>query len=183
MPTHPDQSSLTGTGLTHADWSLLLSSVDSNCYPASLVANSFSEFLCPTLFGVPFLLPVMSRSRAQAFVWFRAKTDKGIVCLADHLHNITLQLYGHLPPIMKTIKIRQTRHAEHRWRSRNELKSDVLPWTPSHGRAKAGRTARIYIQQVSANTGCSPEDLPEAMDDRGGWREKVRDICAVGATW
>ena len=36
------------------------------------------------------------------------------------------QLYGHLPPITKTIKIRRTRHAGHYWRSRDELVSDVL---------------------------------------------------------
>ena len=36
------------------------------------------------------------------------------------------QLYGHLPPIMKTIKVRRTRHAGHCWRSRDELISDVL---------------------------------------------------------
>ena len=30
-----------------------------------------------------------TRSWAQAFVWSRAKTDKGIVCLADHLHRVT----------------------------------------------------------------------------------------------
>ena len=29
------------------------------------------------------------RSRAQAFVWFCAKIDKGIVCLADHPHSVT----------------------------------------------------------------------------------------------
>ena len=34
------------------------------------------------------------------------------------------QLYGHLPPITKTIQIRRTRHAGHCWRSRNELISD-----------------------------------------------------------
>ena len=26
------------------------------------------------------------------------------------------------------------------------------------------------------------KDLPEAMDDRERWRERVRDICADGAT-
>ena len=84
---------------------------------------------------------------------------------------------------MKTIKIRQTRHAGHCWRSKNELISNVLLWTPTHGRAKAGRPARTYIQQLCAGTGCSSEDLSEAMDDReGGW-ERVRDICADGATW
>ena len=41
-------------------------------------------------------------------------------------------------PITKTIKIRRTRHAGHYWRSKDELISDVLQWTPSHGRAKAG---------------------------------------------
>ena len=78
-------------------------------------------------------------------------------------------LYGYLPLISKTIKIRRTRHAGHYWRSRDELISDELPWTPSHGRAKARRPARTYIQQLCADTGCSPEDLPEAMDDWEGW--------------
>ena len=32
--------------------------------------------------------------------------------------------------------------------------------------AKAGRPARTYIQQLCDDTGCSPEDLPEAMNDR-----------------
>ena len=66
------------------------------------------------------------------------------------------QLYGHLPPITKTIKIRRNRHAGHCWRSRNELISDVLRWTHSYGRAKAGRPARTYIQQLCEDTGCSP---------------------------
>ena len=48
--------------------------------------------------------------------------------------------------------------------------------TSSHGRAKTGRPARTYIQQLCANTGCSLEDLPEAMDDREGWWERVREI-------
>ena len=46
------------------------------------------------------------------------------------------QLYGHLPPITKTIQVRRARHAGHCWRSRDELISDVPLWTPTHGRAK-----------------------------------------------
>ena len=88
------------------------------------------------------------------------------------------QSYGHLPPITKTIKIRQTRHVEHCRKSRNKVVSDVPLWTPSHGRAKAGRSARTYIHQRCADTGCSLEDMPEAMDDREWWRERVRDIRA-----
>ena len=39
------------------------------------------------------------------------------------------QLYDHLPPIRKTIKVRWTRHAGHCWRSRDELINDILLWT------------------------------------------------------
>ena len=81
-------------------------------------------------------------------------------------HPIRHQLYGHLPPITKIIQVRRTRHAGHCWRSRDELISDVLLWTPAYGQARAGRTARTYIQQLCENTGCSPEDLSEAMNDR-----------------
>ena len=55
--------------------------------------------------------------------------------------------------------------------------------TPTYGRAKAGRPAWTYIQQLCEDTGCSPEDLPEAMNDREKGRERVRDICACGTTW
>ena len=93
------------------------------------------------------------------------------------------QLYGHLLPITKTIQVRRTRHAGHCWRSRDELIRDVLLWIPTHGRAKAGRPARTYIQQLCEDTGCCPEDLPRAMNDREEWRERVRDIRATSAIW
>ena len=98
-------------------------------------------------------------------------------------HPTRHQLYGHLPPITKTIQVRRTRHAGHCWRSRDELIRDVLLWIPTHGRAKAGRPARTYIQQLCEDTGCCPEDLPRAMNDREEWRERVRDIRATSAIW
>ena len=92
------------------------------------------------------------------------------------------QLYGHLLPITKTIQVRRTRHSGYCWRSRDELISDVLLWTSTYDRAKAGRPARTYIQHLCEDTGCSPEDLPEAMNDREKWRERVRDIRSGGMT-
>ena len=89
------------------------------------------------------------------------------------------QLYGHLPPIMKTIQVRRTRHAGHCWRSGDELISDVLLWT----RAKAGRPTRTFIQQLCEDKECSPEDQPEAMNEMEKWRERARDIRAGGTTW
>ena len=48
-------------------------------------------------------------------------------------HPTRHQMYGHMPPIMKTIQARWTRHAGHWWRSKCELVSDVLLWTPTYG--------------------------------------------------
>ena len=55
--------------------------------------------------------------------------------------------------------------------------------TPAYGQAKAGRPARTNIQQLCEDTGCNPEDLPKAMNDREKWRERVRDIRASGTIW
>ena len=48
-------------------------------------------------------------------------------------HPTKQQLYGHLPPISQTIQERRARHASHFWSSKNELTSDLLLWTPTHG--------------------------------------------------
>ena len=98
-------------------------------------------------------------------------------------HPTKLQLYGHLPPITKTIQVRRTRHVRHCWRSRDELISDILLWTPSHRQAKATWPARTYIQQLCADTRCSLEDLPGVIDDTDRWQERVRKIHAGGTTW
>ena len=91
-------------------------------------------------------------------------------------HFTKQQLYSHLPLIAKTIQVWRTRRAWHCWRSKDELIRDILLWTSSHGRANVGWPARTYIQQVCANTGYS-------MDDRDGWRERVREVCTSSTTW
>ena len=98
-------------------------------------------------------------------------------------HPTKEQLYGQPPSVTKTIKVKRTGQAGHYWRSRDELIKGVLLWTHSHGRAKAGRPARTNIQRLCDDTGCSPKDLPGAIDDWEGWRERVRNICADSMTW
>ena len=97
--------------------------------------------------------------------------------------NTTSAQYGHLPPISKTIQVRRTRHPGHCWRSKDVFITNVLLWIPSHERTSVGRSTRIYLQQFYANTGCSLENLPGAMDDRDELWERVREICASSATW
>ena len=91
-------------------------------------------------------------------------------------HPTKHQQYDHLPPITKTIQVRRIRHAGHCWKNRDELISDELLWTPTYGRSKAGGPARIFIQQLCEDTGCSPEDLPDAMNECQGypcWRHDI----------
>ena len=142
------------------------------------------EKLCLSLLNLKKVIKVsyLNQESRQCFVFF------GFLCVwtfYEHLwqHPSRYQLYGHLPPITKTIQVRRTRHAGHCWRRRNELISDVLLWTPTYGRANARRPARTYIQQLCEDTGCGPEDLPEAMNDREKWREKVMDIRDCDTTW
>ena len=92
-------------------------------------------------------------------------------------------LYGHLPSISKTIKATRTRRAGHVWRSKDGIISDILLWTPSHGWAKAGQSARNYVYHLCANTGYSLEDLPGAMGYIDVWWERVRKILGGSPTW
>ena len=64
-------------------------------------------------------------------------------------HPTKQQLYGHLPPIMKTIQVRRTRHAIYCWRSRDELISDLLLWTPHMAEQKQDDQLKlIYSSSV-----------------------------------
>ena len=87
------------------------------------------------------------------------------------------------PPITKTIQVRRTRHVGHCWRSKDELISDILLCTSSHGRAKARQPARIYIEQFYTDARYSLEDLSREMDDRDRWLEGIKDIRDSSVIW
>ena len=73
-------------------------------------------------------------------------------------HATRHQLYGHLPPITKTIQLRRNRHAGHCWRSKNEHISDVLLWTPLIAKQKQDDqlehtySSYVRIQDVTLKT-------------------------------
>ena len=64
--------------------------------------------------------------------------------------------YGSLISFSKIIKVRRTGNAGHCWKSKDDLISDVLLWTPPHERAKTWRSARTYIQKLCTDTRCNP---------------------------
>ena len=94
--THLNWSSLTDTGLSLMPTGLFCPGVD--CPLPFCVSRrqlppvgSFFQLAVSSLSDLPFLPHFRSRprSRVQAFVWFRAKTNKKIVCLAHPLHSVT----------------------------------------------------------------------------------------------
>ena len=98
-------------------------------------------------------------------------------------HPTRHQLYGHLTsPSRKLSKLDEPDMQDTAGETRTSS-CDILLWTPSYGRTKVGWLAITYIHQLCENTGCSPEDLPGAMNDKEKWRERIRDIRASGTTW
>ena len=63
-------------------------------------------------------------------------------------HPTKHQLYGHPPPTTKTIQVRRTRRAGHCWRSKDELMSDVLLWTPTYGQKHDDQLEHTYSSSV-----------------------------------
>ena len=77
-------------------------------------------------------------------------------------HPTRRQLYGHLTPITKTIKVRRTRHAGHCWRSKDEL-TMYSDGTPHMAKQKQDDqlehtySSSVRIQDVALKTSRSDE--------------------------
>ena len=67
---------------------------------------------------------------------------------------------------------KRERYARYCWKTKNELKSNVIIWTTTHDHTNVGKPAKTYIHQFSADTGCHLEDLPRAIADRDCLRGK-----------
>ena len=50
----------------------------------------------------------------------------------------------------------------------------LLMWPPTHGTSRAGRPKMNYIDQLSRDAGCQPGDLAILMEDRHGWRDRIK---------
>ena len=86
----------------------------------------------------------------------------------------------YLPP-RKTIQDRRTRCAGHCWRSRGELISDILLWTPTYSKSKTTssniHTAAVRIRDVALKT-CQRRWTIGRRGERGGqgypcWRHDM----------
>ena len=84
-------------------------------------------------------------------------------------HVTNAELYGDLPKISHKIRERRTRFAGHCFRSVEPVSQMVL-WTPKHGKRKPGRPAQTYIDILRHDTGLEETDFKAAMQDRKLWR-------------
>ena len=64
-------------------------------------------------------------------------------------------------------------------KSKDEFTSEILLWTPTHGPNDIGEPAKTRIVQLCADTGCSQEDWPGAIDYRDRWRERERECLGT----
>ena len=87
------------------------------------------------------------------------------------IHPSKEHLYGNFVQITLVIKERRTRFAGHYHKSKDEVVSDLILWTPKHGKAKVGGPSKTYTKQLTENADCQAEDLPRAMEGREYWRE------------
>ncbi|XP_068742164.1 uncharacterized protein [Montipora capricornis] len=70
-------------------------------------------------------------------------------------HKTNKELYGILPKITDTLKIRRLCFIGHCSRRKDELVRELLLWEPKHGARKRGRPATTYVDQLRNDTGLS----------------------------
>ena len=98
------------------------------------------------------------------------------------------------------------RFAGHCWRAKQELASNLLLWSPNHGKRRVDRPAITYIDLASPadilrrgegtrdvrlrmsageaniehcrDTGCLPNDLPALLQDRDGRSDRLMNASA-----
>ena len=104
---------------------------------------------------------------------------RAIVNIHWSTHPKKESLYGNLAQITSVIKERRARFAGHCDRNKDEVVSDLILWTPKHGKAKVGRPSKIYTKQLTEDADCQLEDLPRAMDDREYWRRRVNMVREI----
>ena len=62
------------------------------------------------------------------------------------------RLYGNLAQKTSVINKRRTRYRS--YRSKDEVVSNLILWTPKNGKAKVGRPGKTYTKQLTEDADC-----------------------------
>ena len=94
-------------------------------------------------------------------------------------HPTKHQLYGNLPLITKTIRKLVEPDTQGTAGEARTNSSVMYSYGPPD---MAKQKQDDQLEHTCEDTGCSPEDLPEAMNDREKWPENFRDNRDSGTT-
>ena len=81
-------------------------------------------------------------------------------------HTTNAVLYGNIPPVTETIKIRRLRFAGHIHRLKDQPAQQLLFWQPAYGHRYQGRPHKTFPDVLKEDTGLGPGDLRVLMGDR-----------------
>ena len=87
-------------------------------------------------------------------------------------HPTKQKLYVCLYPVSQTVQVRWASHAGHCWQSKDELRSDVLLWTPTYGHINVRQQAKFYFMERTYQ-----EWWPIGMDGEKISRESLLLAC------
>ena len=88
-----------------------------------------------------------------------ARMLRAILNISWKDHPTIIRLYGNIPPLTRTMRIRSTCFAGHCYRSDEEILKEVLLWTPNYETTKLGRPKKTYVKQLCEDTGLTIEEL------------------------
>ena len=86
----------------------------------------------------------------------------------DHVNN--KELYAEVPKATDTIKQKRLKLAGHCYRHPEEAESNLVLWTPNHGKRGRGRPARTFVQQLRDDTGLQEREMASLMLSRDQWK-------------
>lgn len=79
------------------------------------------------------------------------------------------------------IRQQRLRFAGYCWCSK-EAARDILLWIPSHRKRTPSRL-KMYIDHLMEDTGCRLDEIPNAMNDRNGWKQHVIECWVCSTLW
>ena len=80
------------------------------------------------------------------------------------------ELYAEVPKATDTVKQKRLKLAGHCYRHPEEAASNLVLWTPNHGKRGRGRPARTFVQQLRDDTGLKEREMASLMLRRDQWR-------------
>ena len=133
-------------------------------------------------FDMPLKKETWNKTTCSLMKYFQKKTRNWLDCYVLFWRNLGNYSRKQQPPISWTVKKRQKRNIGYGWRSKDELITDVLLWTFTHGHTSADKLANNYLYKLNTDIGGYLQDLLVAINDMYGCWERVRRLYAI-TTW